>query len=157
MPPYLTLADAFHMCLGRGRRVECFELTECAAASLVIATEAAHMPTFLSIHVALPHSSVVGQHSAHVQVQEEGRRLSAEAYEASKQQTPEMEFEPPGGPLEEVVPPPATASQPAQPGKYHVVVTADFGKYGRWQTLVRSGTLVACWWARSIFATRKVQ
>lgn len=73
-----------------------------------------------------------------VQIIEQHAALSKQAYATSQQQYPEMEFDPPGGPLNKIELPPANNSQPSQPGKYHVVVTADYGKYGRWQTLVRS-------------------
>jgi hypothetical protein len=73
----------------------------------------------------------------YLQVIQEHERLSQQAYAVSQQQTPEMVFYPPGGPLGIIVLPPVDAALPSQPDKYHVAVTADCGKYGRWQTLVR--------------------
>ena len=70
------------------------------------------------------------------QILEEHRRLSKSAYEHSLAFLSQRAVEPPGGPLPRVAPLPLGNTTELK-GMYHVVVTADGGVYGRWQTLVR--------------------
>ena len=76
-----------------------------------------------------------------MQVLIDAEKRSLDAHQASLRAVPPMHFQPPGGPVATVTPAQVSESQrQAAVGKYHVVVTADCGLYGRWQTLVRSAT-----------------
>ena len=75
----------------------------------------------------------------------DNRQRSRAAYAASEARYPHVSFEPANGPLTEVVLP--APKEAKQYGQYHVVVTADGGLYGRWQTLVRLCICSACCFA----------
>jgi hypothetical protein len=71
-----------------------------------------------------------------MQIRREGQQQSNNAHGLSILQYPQLEFDPPGGPLGTIELPVRDGAARAQ-NKYHVVVTGDCGLYGRWQTLVR--------------------
>jgi hypothetical protein len=76
-----------------------------------------------------------GERHQAAQVKAAGALASRAAYKESLDKHPEVELDPAGGPLEQIILPQADG-QRRTPNKFHVVVTADFGIYGRWQTLV---------------------
>lgn len=63
-----------------------------------------------------------------------GARRSKNAHAFSLAKFPEVIFQPEGGPVGKIEAP--DGHEPAVPGKYRVVVTADCQIYGRWQVLV---------------------